>query len=53
LLAVIEHMKEKNAAPILAGMDPAKARTVTQALAQRRSTQRPKADDSAKSPAKP
>ena len=36
LLSMVEHMKERNAAPILAAMDPAKARTVTQALAERR-----------------
>jgi len=52
LLAVVEHMKERNAAPILAAMDPAKARTVTQALAERRD-RRVKADNSAKTPAKP
>jgi len=36
LLNVVEHMKERNAAPILAGMDPARARAVTLALAERR-----------------
>ncbi|HXY99736.1 MAG TPA: hypothetical protein VEI03_07020 [Stellaceae bacterium] len=36
LLGVLEHMKERNAAPILAAMDPSKAKTVTQALAERR-----------------
>lgn len=36
LLGVLEHMKERNAAPILAAMDPGKAKTVTQALAERR-----------------
>jgi len=36
LLNVVEHMKERIAAPILAAMDPAKARTVTLALAERR-----------------
>jgi flagellar motility protein MotE (MotC chaperone) len=45
-------MKERNAAPILAAMDPAKARTVTQALAERRD-RRSKADNPAKTPAKP
>jgi flagellar motility protein MotE (MotC chaperone) len=52
LLAVVEHMKERNAAPILAAMDPAKARTVTQALAERRD-RRSKAENPAKTPAKP
>jgi flagellar motility protein MotE (MotC chaperone) len=36
LLGVLEHMKERNAAPILAAMDPAKAKAVTLALAERR-----------------
>ena len=36
LLGVVEHMKEMKAAPILASMDPAKARAVTLALAERR-----------------
>jgi flagellar motility protein MotE (MotC chaperone) len=36
LLNVVEHMKERNAAPILASMDPARARAVTLALAERR-----------------
>jgi flagellar motility protein MotE (MotC chaperone) len=36
LLGVVEHMKERNAVPILATMDPAKARTLTLALAERR-----------------
>lgn len=35
LLGVLEHMKERRAAPILAGMDPSKARAVTLALAER------------------
>ena len=52
LLAVVEHMKERNAAPILAAMDPAKARTVTQALAERRD-RHAKAENTAKTPAKP
>jgi flagellar motility protein MotE (MotC chaperone) len=38
LLGVVEHMKEMKAAPILASMDPAKARAVTLALAERRDT---------------
>ncbi|HZB92012.1 MAG TPA: hypothetical protein VE397_11255, partial [Stellaceae bacterium] len=36
LLGVLEHMKERNAAPILAAMDPGKAKAVTLALAERR-----------------
>jgi flagellar motility protein MotE (MotC chaperone) len=36
LLNVVEHMKERNAAPILASMDPARARAVTLGLAERR-----------------
>lgn len=36
LLSVVEHMKERVAAPVLAAMDPAKARSVTLALAERR-----------------
>jgi flagellar motility protein MotE (MotC chaperone) len=36
LLGVVEHMKERNAAPILAALDPAKAKAVTLALAERR-----------------
>lgn len=36
LLGVVEHMKEMKAAPILASMDPSKARAVTLALAERR-----------------
>ena len=46
LLGVLEHMKERNAAPILAAMDPTKAKTVTLALAERRS-QHDNADPSA------
>jgi flagellar motility protein MotE (MotC chaperone) len=38
LLGVVEHMKERNTAPILAAMDPAKARAVTLGLAERRDT---------------
>ena len=52
LLAVVEHMKERNAAPILAAMDAAKARTVTQALAER-SDRHSKVDGSSKTAAKP
>jgi flagellar motility protein MotE (MotC chaperone) len=36
LLGVLAHMKERNAAPILAAMDPSKAKAVTLALAERR-----------------
>jgi flagellar motility protein MotE (MotC chaperone) len=36
LLSVLEHMKERNAAPILAALDPIKARAVTLALAERK-----------------
>lgn len=36
LLGVVEHMKERIAAPILAAMDPGKAKAVTLALAERR-----------------
>ena len=36
LVSVVEHMKERITAPILAAMDPAKARAVTLALAERR-----------------
>jgi flagellar motility protein MotE (MotC chaperone) len=36
LLGVLEHMKERNAAPILAAMDPSKAKAVTLALAERK-----------------
>jgi flagellar motility protein MotE (MotC chaperone) len=52
LLSVVEHMKERNAAPILAAMDSAKARTVTQALAERRD-RRADAETPAKTAAKP
>jgi len=49
LLSVVEHMKERIAAPILAAMDPAKARSVTLALAERRD-QRQKNATGAKPP---
>jgi flagellar motility protein MotE (MotC chaperone) len=53
LLGVLEHMKERNAAPVLAAMDPAKAKAVTLALAARRD-QRAKAETSGdKTPGKP
>jgi flagellar motility protein MotE (MotC chaperone) len=51
LLAVVQHMKERNAAPILASMDPVKARIVTQALAARQSGA--KTDGAGKPPTKP
>jgi flagellar motility protein MotE (MotC chaperone) len=35
LISVLEHMREMKAAPILASMDPAKAKAVTLALAER------------------
>jgi flagellar motility protein MotE (MotC chaperone) len=46
LLGVLEHMKERNAAPILAAMEPGKAKAVTLALAERRD-QRDKGDAAA------
>jgi flagellar motility protein MotE (MotC chaperone) len=49
LLSVVEHMKERIAAPILAAMDPARARSVTLALAERRD-QREKAAAGQKPP---
>jgi len=49
LLGVLEHMKERSTAAILAGMDPAKARTVTQALAERKD-RRMKADAAVEKP---
>ena len=56
LLGVVEHMKERNTAPILASMDPAKARAVTLALADRRDS-RPRpgkgAQPAAPAPTKP
>jgi flagellar motility protein MotE (MotC chaperone) len=42
LMEVIERMKEQKIAPILAEMDPGKARTVTSELAQRRQMPLPK-----------
>jgi len=42
MLEVVERMKEQKVAPILAEMDPAKARIVTSELAQRRSIPLPK-----------
>jgi flagellar motility protein MotE (MotC chaperone) len=36
LLSVLENMREMKAAPVLASMDPAKAKAVTLALAERR-----------------
>ncbi|HEV2548466.1 MAG TPA: hypothetical protein VGU20_14090 [Stellaceae bacterium] len=52
LLGVVERMKERNAAPILAALDPAKAKAVTLALAERRDRQA-KADATASAPGKP
>ena len=52
LLGVVERMKERNAAPILAALDPAKAKAVTLALAERRERQA-KADAMASAPSKP
>jgi len=52
LLNVVEHMKERNAAPILAGMDPARARAVTLALAERRDA-RVKLGPAPQAPVKP
>ncbi|HYM04553.1 MAG TPA: hypothetical protein VET85_16485 [Stellaceae bacterium] len=57
LLGVLEHMKELKVAPILAALDPAKARAVTLAVAERRNAQsKPDAVASKapeKTPAKP
>jgi flagellar motility protein MotE (MotC chaperone) len=39
LLGVVERMKERNVAPILAALDPGKAKAVTLALAERRERQ--------------
>jgi len=52
LLGVVEHMKERNAAPILASMDPARARAVTLALAERRDA-KAKPGPAAQAPATP
>ena len=53
LLGVIEHMKELKVAPILAALDPAKARAVTLAVAERRSQQDKAAGTPSKSPQQP
>ncbi len=42
MLEVVERMKEQKVAPILAEMDPARARVITSELAQRRSIPLPK-----------
>jgi flagellar motility protein MotE (MotC chaperone) len=42
LLNVVAHMRERKCAPILAAMDPAKARSVTLALAERHKTEEEK-----------
>ena len=52
LLGVVERMKERNAAPILAALDPAKAKALTIALAERRERQA-KAEATAPAPPKP
>ncbi|MGO8914347.1 MAG: MotE family protein [Stellaceae bacterium] len=52
LLGVLEHMKERNAAPILAAMDPSKAKAVTQALAERKG-QRDQTDGHTDKPQQP
>jgi len=52
LLGVVERMKERNAAPILAALDPAKAKAVTLALVERRERQA-KAEATAPAPPKP
>jgi flagellar motility protein MotE (MotC chaperone) len=41
LLPLVDHMKEAKAAPILAAMNPDKARDVTAALAELRTHQTP------------
>jgi flagellar motility protein MotE (MotC chaperone) len=58
LLGVLEHMKERNAAPILAAMDSSKAKAVTLALAERRDQRvqaavEAQAQPQPKTPAKP
>jgi flagellar motility protein MotE (MotC chaperone) len=50
LLGVLEHMKERSAAPILAALDPGRAKAVTLALAERKD-QRAKAEDAVAKPA--
>jgi flagellar motility protein MotE (MotC chaperone) len=52
LLSVLEHMKERNAAPILAALDPIKARAVTLALAERKDKTRKTDSGSQPSPQK-
>ena len=52
LLGVVERMKERNAAPILAALDPGKAKAVTLALAERREHQA-KTEAMASAPPKP
>src|SRR5262249_54500756 len=53
LLGVLEHMKERNAAPILAALDPNRAKTVTLALAERRDQRAKDESKSEKPPQKP
>ncbi len=47
LLEVIDKMNERKVAPVLAGMDPKKARDVTQELAEMRRGRQPLADSAA------
>jgi flagellar motility protein MotE (MotC chaperone) len=53
LLGVFEHMKERIAAPILAAMDPSKAKALTLALAERRNQTAQAETPSAKPAQKP
>ncbi len=53
LLSVLEHMREMKAAPVLAAMDPTKAKTVTLALAERRGKTEPGRTADAAAPAAP
>lgn len=50
LLGVIEHMKDRNVAPVLAAMDPSKAKAVTQAMAERKGQHDPAAGPTDKPP---
>jgi flagellar motility protein MotE (MotC chaperone) len=49
LLDVVERMREAKTAPILADMEPAKAKTVTAALAERRSLPKPQSAEADRS----
>ncbi len=53
LLGVLEHMKELKVAPILAALDPAKARAVTLAVAERRGQQEKASPTPSKAPQQP